>query len=93
MSRSVIWEHFTQITDYVHTVTFLSVFSCNVFKKCRFQAASTRNAKNPRWRLIIKILYSFSWKLRSFIGTLIIKLQTLAGNKTKYIAFQEYNDL
>ena len=28
--------------DYAHTVTFSSVFSCNVFKKCRFQVVSTR---------------------------------------------------
>jgi hypothetical protein len=34
-----------------------------------------------------------SWKLRSFIGSLILKLKTLATNKTKYIAFQVYNDL
>jgi hypothetical protein len=29
------------VLDYVYTVTFSSVFSCNVFKKCRFQAVST----------------------------------------------------
>jgi hypothetical protein len=34
-----------------------------------------------------------SWKLRSFIGSLILKLKTLATNKTKCIAFQVYNDL
>jgi hypothetical protein len=34
--------------------------------------------------------YIFSWKLRSFIGSLNLKLKTLATNKTKCIAFQVY---
>jgi hypothetical protein len=34
-----------------------------------------------------------SWKLRFSLVSLILKLKTLAINKTKYIAFQVYSDL
>jgi hypothetical protein len=103
----------------VDTVTFSSVFSCNVFKKCRFQACPHENGVNRHLmtktfsmlktfsdkRFHVETLkiqdgglkskhYIFvSWKLRSFIGSLILKLKTLATNKTKCIAFQVYNDL
>jgi hypothetical protein len=60
--------------------------------------------KNKRFRVEtlkiqdggLKSKYCFlvSWKIRSFIGiSLILKLKTLARNKTKYIAFHVYNDL
>ena len=95
------------VLDYVYTVTFSSVFSCNVFKKCRFPAVSTRkrmktssyggnvlDAKNVKDGGLKSKYYIFvSWKLRSFIGSLILKLKTLATNKTKCVAFQVYNDL
>jgi hypothetical protein len=82
--------------DYVLMVTFSSVFSCNVFKKCRFQAVSTRKRmktkrsqcqKRFRFRLKSKYYIFVFWKLRSFIGSSILKLKTLATNKTKCIAF------
>jgi hypothetical protein len=93
--------------DYVHTVAFSSVFSCNVFKKSRFQAVSTRkrvkttsydenvfNAKNvfeqafSRWNAKNQnIIFLFPGSLDLSLVLLILKLKTLARNKTKYIAF------